>query len=145
MEPDEKEGTATNLPSVPDRDEHKGNLPIHIGSAPLLTEVMEALYDSGINAGISIQSFWDSGWHWRVSLGDELHGFAAEEIFSHSDFKREAARWLIETARKQYPKSVFAEKYAPQLREEVAREIGTKRALRKSGTTRGKTGNSSDS
>ena len=92
MEPEEKTGTAADLPSGPHRDEQKGNLPIHIASAPLLTEVMEALYDSGINAGISIQSFWDGGWHWRVSLGDELNGFTAEEVFSHQDFKRKAAR-----------------------------------------------------
>jgi hypothetical protein len=126
MEPIDNTDTAANLAGMPSTDKHRGNVPMHIRSAPLLTEVLEALYDSQINAGVSIQSFFDAGWHWRVSLGDELDGFTAEKIFIQKDFAKEAAIWLIETARSHYPDSLFAKKYAAPLRDEAVREIERK-------------------
>jgi|tagenome__1003787_1003787.scaffolds.fasta_scaffold20647637_2 hypothetical protein len=83
-----------------------------IAPAPAaLTHVLEALYDSEINASVSIASFWDCGWHWKIKLGDELNGFRAEKVFSAQELQTEAASWLIDTAIQKYPDSAFAKTF----------------------------------
>lgn len=68
---------------------------------PTLTAVMRALYANEINVAIS--SFWDGGWD--VKLGDEMNGFKAESNFDNLD---DAASWLIDEAKKAFPRSDFA-------------------------------------
>lgn len=70
---------------------------------PSLTSVMQALYASEINCFVF--SFWDNGW--LVKLGDSLNGFRAERTFP-GDRLDDAAAWLIETAKREYPDSEFA-------------------------------------
>jgi hypothetical protein len=78
---------------------------------PSLTDVLQALYESEINAKVSMSSFWDAGWQWKLQIGDEMNGFEAEETFMQSGLQTEAAAWLIGTAMRLYPQSTFAKTY----------------------------------
>jgi hypothetical protein len=89
---------------------------------PTLGDVLNALYDSEINAQVSVESFWDGGWHWTLKLGDELNGFRAEKDFTPKEFREQAAIWLIKEACKQYPESLFKKQYAQHLHEEAKAE-----------------------
>lgn len=66
-----------------------------------LAEVLEALYNSEINASLS--SFWDGGW--SVYLGDDMNGYKADEVFYDL---APVADWLTEEAIEHYPDSVFS-------------------------------------
>jgi hypothetical protein len=69
-----------------------------------LEEVLQALYDSEINAAIS----WLCDGGIDVGLGDELNGYDADGQVSTV---AEAAAWFREQACKHYPDSGFARKY----------------------------------
>jgi hypothetical protein len=69
-----------------------------------LEEILNALYESEINASISW--LWDGGID--VALGDELNGYDAEGQVSTF---AEATAWLRDQACKHYPDSGFARKY----------------------------------
>lgn len=62
-------------------------------TADTLAEVMQRLYNSEINCGLS--SFWDGGW--TVWIGDELNGRHAEALFDHVDFDK-IPQWLLDQA-----------------------------------------------
>lgn len=73
-----------------------------------LEEVLEALYVSEINA--QIQWCWDGGFD--VAMGNTSvsgYGFA-QNAAAEANFKTvaEVTEWLSETAKKLYPKSLFA-------------------------------------
>lgn len=73
-----------------------------------LEQVIEALYISEINA--QIQWCWDGGFD--VSMGNTSvsgYGFA-QNAAAEANFKTvaEVTEWLSETAKKLYPKSLFA-------------------------------------
>jgi hypothetical protein len=65
---------------------------------------MRALYASEINC--RVQSFWDRGWTVSVG-GDALDGWRVEKQFEPEQFDQ-IPRWLIETAKNQYPDSNLA-------------------------------------
>jgi hypothetical protein len=91
---------------IPDEDRAK------IAPAPpLLTAVLEALYESEINATVCISSFWDDGWKWNIKLGDSMNGFKAEKNFHPDELQCAGAAWLVEEAIKQYPRSEFAKRF----------------------------------
>jgi hypothetical protein len=69
-----------------------------------LEEILQALYDSEINASISW--LWDGGID--VKRGDELNGYQAEGRVSTF---AEATAWLRDQACRHYPDSGFARKY----------------------------------
>lgn len=73
-----------------------------------LLNVLEDLYDSEINCGLS--SFWDSGFN--VWIGDEANGYAARANVDPHDrdpaWLRNAAAWLRDQACALYPDSEFA-------------------------------------
>lgn len=66
-----------------------------------MKEIPQRLYDSEIN--FSVSCFWDGGF--EVKLGDEMNGFIAKaELYSWPD----VLEWLDQTARKEYPESLYA-------------------------------------
>lgn len=69
---------------------------------PTLDSVLQALYDSEIN--VTISWFWDGGIN--VVLGDHSNGVRSA---GNVDTTEDAARWLIDAAKKHYPKSAFAQ------------------------------------
>jgi hypothetical protein len=69
-----------------------------------LEEILNALYESEINASISW--LWDGGID--VALGNELNGYYAEGQVSTF---AEATAWPKDQACKHYPDSGFARKY----------------------------------
>jgi len=71
---------------------------------PTLDTVLQALYDSEINAGILW--FWDGGFELR--LGDNINGIKAEAVVGTT---QEAARWFIDNAKRIWPQSQFAESF----------------------------------
>lgn len=66
--------------------------------------ILQDLYDSEIN--FTIATFWDAGF--RVMLGDDMNGFAAETRVKTFN---EAVQWLALAAIEHYPDSDFAKKY----------------------------------
>ena len=71
-------------------------------------ELLQALYDSEINFGISC--FWDGGFD--VSLGDDMNGY---KDVTNVDSIESAAYWLGVTAIKYYPQSKFAREWKGKL------------------------------
>jgi hypothetical protein len=83
-----------------------------------LTEVLAALYESEINAGLC--SLWDDGF--TVWLGDELNGRKTARNFRCADERTPggvidwpslwaaAADWLHQEAIRHYPASVYAKR-----------------------------------
>jgi hypothetical protein len=69
----------------------------------MLETVLAELYESGINCAIF--SFLPDGF--EVKLGDEKVGIRAETIFSSKNLV-DVTSWLIDQARRHYPKSAFA-------------------------------------
>ena len=62
--------------------------------------VFQQLYDSEINFAVSC--FWDGGF--KVKLGDELNGYAAETVVEDWD---DVEAWLRAQAQLHYPESHF--------------------------------------
>lgn len=71
-----------------------------------LVEVMEALYASEINCGVS--SFWDGGF--KVWLGDSMNGETDYSSFNSTELDTLAAGFLHNMAIKRYPQSDYATK-----------------------------------
>ena len=69
-----------------------------------LVEVMEALYASEINCGVS--SFWDNGF--KVWIGDDMNGETDYSAFHSTELDTAAADFLHEMAIKRYPQSEYA-------------------------------------
>ena len=79
-----------------------------------LDRVLQALYDSEINAGV--QTFFDAGM--RVWIGDEMNGIRAQTVINRTAAARlkwpeglTAASWLHETALHMYPASKYAKEH----------------------------------
>lgn len=72
-----------------------------------LVPVLQALYESEINASISC--LWAGGWTVRVG-GDENEGWRSTANFENEDLDQ-AAVWLAAEAKRLYPESRFAREH----------------------------------
>lgn len=68
--------------------------------------LLKRLYQSEIN--VQINWMYDAGVN--VKLGDKMNGFTHEKNFNGEDFEP-IEQWLEETAKREFPKSVFARFY----------------------------------
>ncbi len=69
--------------------------------AYLHADLMEELYDNELNFELSC--FWDGGYTAR--LGDEMNGFTERQDCFMTPLQ--AMEWLVEMAKKHYPKTKF--------------------------------------
>jgi hypothetical protein len=76
-----------------------------------LLDLLRALYASEINCGVASMS----GAGVKVWLGDHSSGIRAEREFRPDELD-EAARWLADEARWEFPDSDFARGVAPERR-----------------------------